>query len=170
MSLLVTGIGELVTNDPATGVLPGAALVADGDRIAWIGPATQAPAADERLDVQGRAVLPGFVDSHAHPVFAGDRAAEFAARMAGEPYTGGGIRTTVAATRAATDDDLRSAVRRLLTEMRRQGTTTVEMKSGYGLTVADEVRSLRLAAEVTSETTFLGAHVVPAEYAGRTDD
>ena len=170
MSLLVTGIGELVTNDPATGTLHDAAIVVDGDRIAWAGPAAHAPAADERLDVRGRAVLPGFVDSHAHPVFAGDRAAEFAARMAGEPYTGGGIRTTVAATRAATDDELRAAVRRLLTEMRRQGTTTVEMKSGYGLTVADEVRSLRLAAEVTSETTFLGAHVVPAEYAGRPDD
>jgi len=170
MSLLVTGIGELVTNDPATGTLHDAALVADGERIAWIGPAAQAPAADDRLDVQGRAVIPGFVDSHAHPVFAGDRAAEFAARMAGEPYTGGGIRTTVAATRAAGDDDLRSGIRRLLTEMRRQGTTTVEMKSGYGLTVADEVRSLRLAAEVTPETTFLGAHVVPAEYAGRPDD
>ncbi|MEV4706410.1 imidazolonepropionase [Actinoplanes sp. NPDC049316] len=170
MSLLVTGIGELVTNDPATGTVHDAAIVVDGERIAWIGPATQAPAADERLDVRGRAVVPGFVDSHAHPVFAGDRAAEFAARMAGEPYTGGGIRTTVAATRAATDDDLRSAVRRLLTEMRRQGTTTVEMKSGYGLTVPDEVRSLRLAGEVTAETTYLGAHVVPAEYADRPDD
>jgi imidazolonepropionase len=170
MSLLVTGIAELVTHDPATGTLHDAALVVDGSHIAWTGPAAHAPAADERLDVQGRAVVPGFVDSHAHPVFAGDRAAEFAARMAGEPYTGGGIRTTVAATRAATDDDLRSAVRRLLTEMRRQGTTTVEMKSGYGLTVADEVRSLRLAGEVTAETTYLGAHVVPAEYADRPDD
>ncbi|MGA5303969.1 imidazolonepropionase [Nucisporomicrobium flavum] len=170
MSLLVTGIAELVTHDPATGTLHDAAVVVDGSHIAWTGPAAHAPAADERLDVQGRAVVPGFVDSHAHPVFAGDRAAEFAARMAGEPYTGGGIRTTVAATRAATDDDLRSAVRRLLTEMRRQGTTTVEMKSGYGLTVADEVRSLRLAGEVTAETTYLGAHVVPTEYADRPDD
>ncbi|WP_199515321.1 imidazolonepropionase [Nucisporomicrobium flavum] len=170
MSLLVTGIAELVTHDPATGTLHDAAVIVDGSHIAWTGPAAHAPAADERLDVQGRAVVPGFVDSHAHPVFAGDRAAEFAARMAGEPYTGGGIRTTVAATRAATDDDLRSAVRRLLTEMRRQGTTTVEMKSGYGLTVADEVRSLRLAGEVTAETTYLGAHVVPTEYADRPDD
>ncbi|UQU63782.1 imidazolonepropionase [Couchioplanes caeruleus] len=170
MSLLVTGIGELVTNDPAPGTMHDAAIVVDGERIAWIGPAAHAPAADEQLDVEGRAVVPGFVDSHAHPVFAGDRAAEFAARMAGEPYTGGGIRTTVAATRAATDDDLRSAVRRLLTEMRRQGTTTAEMKSGYGLTIPDEVRSLRLAGEVTAETTYLGAHVVPAEYADRPDD
>ncbi len=170
MSLLVTGIGELVTNDPATGVLHDAALVTDGERIAWTGPATQAPAADERLDVQGRAVLPGFVDSHAHPIFAGDRATEFAARMAGKPYTGGGIRTTVAATRAATDDHLRAGARRLVTEALRQGTTTFEIKSGYGLTEPDEARTLRLARELSPETTFLGAHVVPPEYADRPDD
>ena len=113
-------------------------------------------------------MLPGFVDSHAHLVFAGDRAAEFAARMAGEPYTGGGIRTTVAATRAATDDELRANVAPAASrEALRQGTTTIEIKSGYGLTVADEARSLRIAAEFTAETTFLGAHVVPAEYADR---
>ena len=115
-------------------------------------------------------MIPGFVDCHAHLVFAGDRAAEFAARMAGDPYDGGGIGTTVAATRAATDEALRRRLRDLVAEMRRQGTTTVEIKSGYGLTVDDEARALRLAAEVTAETTFLGAHVVPAEYAGRPDD
>jgi len=115
-------------------------------------------------------VIPGFVDSHAHLVFAGDRAAEFEARMSGARYDGGGIAGTVAATRAASDDELRGRLRALLAEMRRQGTTTVEVKSGYGLTVEDEARSLRLAAEVTAETTFLGAHVVPAEYAGRPDD
>ncbi|MEU8814839.1 imidazolonepropionase [Actinoplanes sp. NPDC048796] len=138
------------------------ALVVDGDRVAWIGAREQAPAADERIDAAGGAVLPGFVDSHAHLVFAGDRAAEFGARMAGEPYTGGGIRTTVAATRAASDDELLANAARLVAEMRRQGTTTVEIKSGYGLNVADEARSLRLAQNLTGETTFLGAHVVPA--------
>jgi imidazolonepropionase len=114
--------------------------------------------------------VPGFVDSHAHLVFAGDRAAEFAARMSGEPYTGGGIATTVRATRAATDEELRERLRRLVAEMRAQGTTTVEVKSGYGLTVEDEARALRLAGEVTSETTYLGAHVVAPEYADRRDD
>ncbi|OJF10948.1 imidazolonepropionase [Couchioplanes caeruleus] len=170
MSLVVTNIGELFTGDDELGTLHHAAFVVDGGRVAWVGAAAQAPAADERLDADGRAVLPGFVDSHAHLVFAGDRAAEFAARMNGEPYTGGGIRTTVAATRAASDDDLGAAARRLVAEMRRQGTTTVEVKSGYGLTVADEVRALRIARDLTDETTFLGAHVVPAEYADRPDD
>ncbi|GGQ76771.1 imidazolonepropionase [Couchioplanes azureus] len=170
MSLVVTNIGELVTGDDELGTLHDAAFVADGGRVAWVGPAAQAPAADERLDAGGRAVLPGFVDSHAHLVFAGDRAAEFAARMNGEPYTGGGIRTTVAATRAASDDDLRAAAARLVAEMRRQGSTTVEIKSGYGLNVEHEARSLRIARDLTEETTFLGAHVVPAEYADRPDD
>ena len=165
MSVLITNIGELFSNDPEHGgVVRDAAVVVDGDRIAWVGPKTGAPDADERLDVDGAAVLPGFVDSHSHLIFAGDRAAEFAARMAGEPYTGGGIRTTVAATRAATDDELRASARRLVAEARRQGTTTIEIKSGYGLSVADEARSLRIARELTDETTFLGAHVVPAGY------
>ena len=169
-SLVVANIGELVTNDPQLGVLHDAALCVVDGRVAWVGPRAAAPAADAALDAAGAAVLPGFVDSHAHLVFAGDRAAEFAARMAGEPYTGGGIRTTVAATRAAGDGELRATVGRLRREALRQGTTTVETKSGYGLTPADEARSLRLAGEVTAETTFLGAHVVPAEYAGRADD
>jgi imidazolonepropionase len=169
MSLVVAGIGELVTNDPHLGIVHDAAVVVDGDRIAWIGPSSKAPAADDRLDAAGAAVLPGFVDSHAHLVFAGDRAAEFGARMAGEPYTGGGIRTTVAATRSASDDELRRNARRLVGEALRQGTTTIEIKSGYGLNVPDEARSLRLAAEIVDETTFLGAHVVPAEFAGRAD-
>ncbi|WP_432959048.1 imidazolonepropionase [Micromonospora haikouensis] len=175
-SLLVDDIGELVTNVAGTGdggplgLRRDAAVLIEDGRVAWVGPARYAPAADRRVDAQGGAVLPGFVDSHAHLVFAGDRAAEFAARMAGEPYTGGGIRTTVGATRAASDGQLRATVRRLVGEAMRQGTTTIETKSGYGLTVADEARSLRIAAEVTGETTFLGAHVVPAEYAGRPDD
>ena len=110
-------------------------------------------------------MLPGFVDSHSHLVFAGDRAEEFAARMSGESYAAGGIRTTVAATRAATDEQLSANVARLVAEMRRQGTTTVEIKSGYGLTTLDEARGLAVARQYTDETTFLGAHVVPPEYA-----
>jgi imidazolonepropionase len=166
---LWTGIGELVTNDPSAeggdgsplGVVRDAALVVERDQVAWVGPRTQAPAADLARDLGGRAVVPGFVDSHAHLVFAGDRAEEFAARMSGESYAAGGIRTTVAATRAAGDEQLAANLLRLLGEMRRQGTTTVEVKSGYGLTVADEARSLALARRFTEETTFLGAHVVP---------
>lgn len=160
-SLLITNIGELTTHGPQ-GTVQHASLVVDDGRIAWIGGASHQPMTDERLDVEGRAVIPGFVDSHAHLVFAGSRAAEFDARMAGQPYTGGGIRTTVAATRAAPDETLRATVARLVREANLQGTTTIEVKSGYGLTVADEERSLRIAAEFTDETTFLGAHVVPA--------
>jgi len=176
VSTLITNIGELVTNGPAPagpGTGPGpfaaqhdAALVITDGRVAWTGPASQAPAADEIVDCGGRAVLPGFVDSHAHLVFAGERSAEFAARMAGTRYQAGGIRSTVAATRAASDEVLRANLGRLTREMLGQGTTTVECKSGYGLTVADETRAVALAAEATPEVTFLGAHVVPAEYAG----
>ncbi len=170
-SLLVTGIGELVTNDPQAGpgplgLLRDAALVAEGGQVAWVGPASGAPAADAVLDAAGRAAVPGFVDSHSHLVFAGDRAAEFEARMSGRAYAAGGIRTTVTATRAAGDEQLATGAARLAGEMLRQGTTTIEVKSGYGLTVSDERRSLAVAQGLTPETTFLGAHVVPAEYAG----
>ena len=170
---MMTGIGELVTNDPthdgtALGVIIDAAVVIESGRVAWVGPRLDAPDADAARDVGGRAVVPGFVDSHSHLVFAGDRSAEFAARMAGESYTGGGIRTTVAATRAATDEQLTATVARHVEEMRRQGTTTVEIKSGYGLSVIDEARSLAVARQFTEETTFLGAHVVPPEYDGDT--
>jgi imidazolonepropionase len=166
-AVLITGIGELVTNDPTRGdgsplgLLTDAAVVADFGTISWIGPRADAPPCDEQCDLSGRAVVPGFVDSHSHLVFAGDRSAEFAARMAGTPYDGGGIATTVAATRAASDDELRRLLTARLAEMRAQGTTTVEIKSGYGLTVAEEARALRLAREVSEETTFLGGHVVP---------
>lgn len=167
MSTLVTNIGELVTCDGTgeggAGARADQALVVVGNRIAWVGPASAAPATDEVIDVEGRCVLPGFVDSHAHLVFAGDRSAEFAARMAGQAYDGGGIGVSVAATRAADDDWLRAALAARIAEMRAQGTTTIEVKSGYGLTVEDEVRALRLAAEVTDEVTYLGAHVVPPE-------
>jgi imidazolonepropionase len=165
-SVVLTGIGELVTNDPAAGAGPlgivrDAALIADAGSVQWVGPVAHAPAADRQIDAGGRAVVPGFVDAHTHLVFGGDRAAEFAARMAGERYDGGGIASTVAATRAASDEELRGALARRIGELRRQGTTTVEIKSGYGLTVADERRMLAIAGEVTTETTFLGAHVVP---------
>ena len=164
-SVLVDGIGELVTNCPAIGdglgILVNAALVAESDRIAWVGPSASAPPADSRIDVGGRSVIPSFVDSHSHLVFAGDRADEFAARMAGVRYDGGGIARTVLATRNASDDQLRELLSARVTEMRAQGTGTIEIKSGYGLSVADEARLLRLASEVTEETTFLGAHVCP---------
>jgi imidazolonepropionase len=177
VSTLVTNIGELVTNAPAADpgpgggpgdfeIITGAAVVIDDGRVAWTGPAARAPAADDIVDARGRAALPGFVDSHAHLVFAGERGSEFAARMAGQPYEAGGILATVAATRAASDVTLRAGLRRLADEMLRQGTTTHECKSGYGLTVRDEARSLMLAAEVTTETTYLGAHVVPPEFEG----
>ncbi|MFJ8432562.1 imidazolonepropionase [Kitasatospora sp. NPDC094019] len=169
-STLITGIGTLVTNDPAhgtgpLGALTDAAVVIDGGTVAWVGPAVEAPAADERFDAAGRALLPGWVDSHAHLVFAGDRTAEFNARMSGQSYSAGGIRTTVAATRAAADAELDANLARLVREALRQGTTLVECKSGYGLTVEDESRALRIASSYTPETTYLGAHVVAPEFA-----
>jgi imidazolonepropionase len=164
-STLITRIGELLTNDDeGPRAIQDAALVVEGDRIAWTGPASRAPAADHVLDAGRRAIIPGFVDSHAHLVFGGERSAEFAARMAGQDYQAGGIQTTVRATRNATDARLRARLHRLTTELLRQGTTTFECKSGYGLTVRDEARALALAREVTDETTYLGAHVVPPEY------
>lgn len=170
-TILVDDIGTLITNDPALGrgplgEIPHAALVLEEGRVAWAGPRAQAPAADARVDVAGRCVVPGFVDSHSHIVFAGDRSREFAARMSGTPYTAGGIRTTVAATRQASDADLLATARNLTREARAQGTTTLEVKSGYGLTVEDEVRVLSIAGRVTDEVTFMGAHLVPPEYDG----
>jgi len=166
-TLVVENIGQLVTLDPTEPDRPirlqASMVIADG-RVAWVGDTAVAPAADTRIDAAGAAVIPGFVDSHSHLVFAGDRVDEFEARMAGRAYTAGGIRTTVAATRAASDDELRARLGLLVAQARAQGTTTLEIKSGYGLTVADEARALRLAREVTDETTFLGAHVVPVEF------
>jgi imidazolonepropionase len=137
-SLLLDNIGELVTNDPdvpgALGLRRDVALVIAGEEVAWIGPGAQAPAVDARIDCGAGTVLPGFVDSHSHLVFAGDRADEFAARMAGQRYAAGGIKTTVEATRAADDQTLRSNVHRLAEQLRRSGITTFEIKSGYGLT------------------------------------
>ncbi|MFF9069904.1 imidazolonepropionase [Streptomyces sp. NPDC014891] len=167
----IVNIASLVTNDPSSGdgtplgLIQDAAVVIDGDRVVWVGESSKAPATDNRIDAGGRAVLPGFVDSHSHLVFAGDRTAEFNARMSGRAYEAGGIRTTVAATRAATDAALSANVARHLREALRQGTTTFETKSGYGLTVEDEARALRIAAEHTDEVTYLGAHIVSPDYA-----
>ena len=177
MSTLITNIGELVTNAPGGSAggaggfaaITDAALVIEDGRVAWAGPAARAPAADRVAECGGGAVLPGFVDSHAHLIFGGERSAEFAARMAGQHYHAGGIRSTVAATRRASDAQLRANAGRLAREMLRQGTTTLECKSGYGLTVADERRSVALAAEITSEVTYLGAHVVAPEFDGDPD-
>ncbi len=172
-SLVVDRIGLLATNDPALGdgplglVRDASVVVTDGV-VESVGPVGQV--ADQRIDADGACVLPGFVDSHTHLVFAGDRAEEFTARMAGRPYDGGGIRVTTAATRAAGDDELRALTAARMAELRAAGTTTVEAKSGYGLTVGEEARHLRLAGEFTDETTFLGAHLLPTEYAGRADD
>ncbi|MER6273535.1 imidazolonepropionase [Streptomyces sp900105755] len=170
-STAITNIATLVTNDPSLGdnsplgLIQDAAVVIEDDRVVWTGGSSKAPATDNRVDAGGRAVLPGFVDSHSHLVFAGDRTQEFNARMSGRSYTAGGIRTTVAATRAATDEELERNLTHYLAEALRQGTTTFETKSGYGLTVADEARALRIAARHTDEVTYLGAHIVSPDHA-----
>ncbi len=163
-SLLVRNIGQLVLNDPVFANLneiSGAAMVIEGETIAWVGPNASAPSCDEVLDVAGACVIPGFVDSHSHLVFAGERSLEFSSRMTGEKYSAGGIKTTVAKTREATKEQLSLSAKNLLREMHSTGTTTVEIKSGYGLNVETEKRTLEVASELTQETTFLGAHVVP---------
>lgn len=169
-SSALTGIGLLVTHDPEFGELPDAGVVIEDGVIVWVGPGSQVPDADDAIDLDGRCVIPGFVDSHSHLVFAGDRAMEFEARMSGQPYTAGGIRSTTVATRAATDDELLGHAANLLAEMLAGGTTTTEIKTGYGLSIVDEQRCAQVAARLTSEVTFLGAHVAPAEYADRPDD
>lgn len=183
-STLITGISELWTLDPALDdpatphsvadaqVLHDAALVIEDGVVAWTGSATDAPSADEAVDVGGRAVLPGWVDSHSHLIFDGDRAAEFEARMAGEAYAAGGIGVTTGATRSASDERLRSLVQGRIAEAVAGGTTTLETKTGYGLTLEHELRSARLASSLVEageldEATFLGAHLVPAEFDGR---
>ncbi|WP_030016315.1 imidazolonepropionase [Curtobacterium sp. S6] len=173
-STRLTGISELVTNDPELGrgrlgLIDDAAVVLDGETVAWVGPRAQAPAADSARDLGGRALLPGFVESHSHMVFSGDRSEEFAARMAGQKYTAGGIRGTVKHTREASEDQLRANMRRLIDESLRSGTTTVECKSGYGQSVEAERRSLEVAGSLADEVTLLAAHVVPPEYEGDTD-
>jgi imidazolonepropionase len=174
-SMLLHGISELVTNDSAVGpgllgIVPTAAVVIEAGKIVWVGSAAAAPAADLAVDLGGRAVLPGWVDSHSHVVFAGDRAAEFSARMAGQPYQAGGMQATVAATRAASEPELLTIARRHRAEMLAGGTTTMETKTGYGLTVRDELLAATTArAAGFDEVSFLGAHVVPPEFKGDPD-
>lgn len=165
-SLLVSNIGSLITNGVDVADLneiTDAAMVVEQGKVSWVGKSSAAPSCDENLNVDGASVIPGFVDSHSHLVFAGTRESEFAARMTGENYTAGGIKNTVTKTREATDEQLLSNAKKLLREMHSSGTTTVEIKSGYGLDVETETRILRIAKELTEETTFLGAHVVPKE-------
>jgi imidazolonepropionase len=174
-SIAITDIGSLVTadstlGDGALGIRANAAMVVVGGKVEWVGDNASVPDADRNVSVHGKTVIPGFVDSHAHLVFAGERAFEFEARMNGQQYSAGGIRTTVEATRTASDDVLRSNMARLVAEMHASGITTFESKSGYGLDVENESRSLRIAQQFTRETTFLGAHVVPAEFASRADE
>jgi imidazolonepropionase len=169
--LLVTDIGCLVTNKSAIdgtqlGIIhDGAFAVTDG-QVSWVGSSSEVKVSEYKnvISAKGKTVIPGFVDSHNHLIFAGDRAAEFSARMQGQPYAAGGINSTVEQTRSATDEQLRANASALVFEGLASGTTTVEIKSGYGLSVEDEVRSLQIAREFTEETTFLGAHIVPTEY------
>ncbi len=172
-SLVIDNIGMLVTNDPTLGdsplgIVKNASVVIVDDTVVFVGPA--GAAADDQIDAAGAAVLPGFVDSHTHLVFAGDRAEEFTSRMAGQPYDGGGIRVTTDATRSTATTELDRLVRLRLAEAHNAGTTTIEIKSGYGLNVAEEARALQIAERHTTETTFLGAHLLPSEFEGRADD
>jgi imidazolonepropionase len=172
---LIKNIGLLVTNNSEIdgtplGLINNAALLVEDGEIKWVGASESAPSAERSVDASGKCVIPGFVDSHNHLIFAGDRSKEFAARMNGQKYEAGGIAYTVDLTRKASDGDLLSNAQRLQYEAMHSGTTTIEIKSGYGLTVKDEVRSLSIAKQLTVETTFLGAHVVPSEYKDKADD
>jgi imidazolonepropionase len=172
---VICNVGELTTNDPTLGDesmigrLSEAAFVIDDDQVLWVGRNGEAPDADEMIDAGGAAVVPGFVDSHTHLVFAGERSGEFEARMAGRRYDGGGIARTVAATRSATYEELRRGAHERVQELRAGGVTTIEIKSGYELTTDGEVRSLEVAGEFSHERTWLGAHVVPPEFSSDRD-
>jgi len=174
---LIDNIGLLVTNDPSfdgstLGLIENAAIVIESGSITWVGRSGEFSRGDvdDSVDALGRCIIPGFVDSHTHMIFAGDRGAEFRARMQGESYSAGGIKRTVELTRAARNDDLLTNARRLFSEAMSSGTTTLECKSGYGLTVEDEARSLAVARQLTEETTFLGAHVIPKEFTNSPED
>ncbi len=172
-TVVIDNIGLLVTNDPAQGegplgTLRNAAVVIEHGRVTEVTAA--GAAADERIDAAGRCVIPGFVDSHTHLVFAGDRAEEFAARMAGAPYAAGGIRATVASTRAASGEQLRELAAARRREALRAGITHLEIKSGYALDVDGERRLCEIASELTEDVTFLGAHLLPPEYEHRADE
>ena len=167
-STAFTNIATLVTNNPnigegLLGLLHNATVVIEDGKISAVGENSQS-GVDQEIDCTGKTLLPGFVDSHTHLIFGGDRAQEFSARSKGEKYTAGGIATTVEATRQASDSSLHGNAQRLLNEALNSGTTTVEIKSGYGLNEVDEARSIEIASQFTAETTLLAAHVVPAEF------
>ncbi len=173
-SFTLTNISQLVTNNSALGdgqlgVINDAAITVTDGIVSWVGQSSQADSSVAKTDVGGRSLIPGFVDSHSHIMFAGDRSEEFAARMAGVPYSAGGIKVTTEATRKASDAELRTVAQSMIKEMYESGTTTIEIKSGYGLDVVTEERSLRIAAELTDEVTYLGAHVVAPEFASNPD-
>lgn len=164
MKTLYKDIASLVLTNEAFGhleVIEDAALLVEGGKFAWVGKTSAAPTAETEVSLRGKSVIPGFVDSHSHIIFAGERSEEFSHRMTGQPYASGGIRTTVRVTRAATKDELRENAKRLIDEFYSSGITHFEIKSGYGLDVESEVKSLEVAAEFTEDVTFLGAHVVP---------
>jgi imidazolonepropionase len=165
---LFTGSGRLLAPEPYDGASPWAILVGDG-RIERVGPRAELPGVDDTVDLGECLVTPGLVDAHTHPVVAGDRSDEAAARLAGARYDGGGILRTVAATRAAPDAVLEALVEARMRAAVAAGTTTMECKSGYGLSTAEELRALRIIGRVAARVpvhvvrTFLGAHAVPAE-------
>ena len=175
--ILFTDIGQLVTatgpagkGEQSLGIVTDAAIEVVGDRVTRVGHmsepwVSEAKASDaEVVSVSGRAVIPGFVDSHTHLVFAGDRIGEFTARMSGEPYQASGIATTVTATRSSTDDELLALASERRRVARSQGTTTMEVKTGYGLSVEHEARLARVASAVGDVVTYLGAHLIPEEF------
>lgn len=175
--ILVHNIGLLVTNTPnigegEIGLIRDAAFLIEDGVIFWVGQNSQISQGDvdAKVDALGRCVIPGFVDSHTHLIFAGDRADEFSLRMQGLPYSAGGIAATVELTRSASNDQLLANAHRLNQEAISSGTTTIEVKSGYGLTLHDELRSLEIAGQITQERTFLGAHVVPTEFKNNSDE
>jgi imidazolonepropionase len=166
VSVLYTDIASLVLPGEAFGqleVITAAAMLVANGKVAWVGKASSAPAADEVISLTSKTVIPGFVDSHAHLIFGGERSEEFAHRMQGMPYAAGGIATTVAATRQASEDQLRANAQKLIQEFYASGITHFEIKSGYGLDVQTELKSLKVAREFTQDVTFLGAHVVPKD-------
>ena len=170
----LVNIGQLVTNDAnlgagLLGVINDAALTVVNGKVAWVGSSKDVDKNYRQIDARGNCVIPGFVDSHSHIIFAGDRSSEFAARMAGIPYSAGGIKVTMQATRGATNEQLEQNAVSLIKEMFEAGTTSVEIKSGYGLDVETEKRSVEVAAKLTQDVTYLGAHVVAPEFADQPD-
>lgn len=160
MSTLFTGISELRTVSDA-GTLNDAAVVVTDGTISWVGPADKASAADEAVDLGGRAVLPGWVDSHTHMIFDGDRSAEFEARMGGGTYQAGGIAVTMDATRSAGEERLEALLIDRIAAAHKGGTTSLETKTGYGLNTESEILAAQVASRHVEDVTFLGAHLVP---------